>query len=142
MMIDLPNEDICVAMSWSGDYAQSQARANEVGKDIQLGYSVPGEGTLFFFDNLLIPADAPHPENAHRFLEFLMRPEVIAPATNLLGYANGNRASVPFIDSVVLNDPAVYPSMEERQHISLNRIYSPKAERLRSRLWSRVKAGL
>ncbi len=142
MMIDLPNEDICLAMSWSGDYAQSQARANEVGKDIELAYSVPGEGTLFFFDNLLIPADAPHPENAHRFLEFLMRPEVIAPATNLLGYANGNRASVPLIDPAVLNDPAIYPSMEERQHISLNRIYSPKAERLRSRLWSRVKAGL
>jgi putrescine transport system substrate-binding protein len=142
MMIDLPNEEICIAMSWSGDYKQAELRAAEVGRDIELAYTAPIEGTLYFFDSLLIPADAPHPGNAHRFLDFLMRPEVIAPITNLLRYANGNSASLPLLDGDLVGDPASYPTMEMRENWKANRIYSPKQERLRSRIWSRVKAGL
>lgn len=142
LMIDLPNEEICIAMSWSGDYKQAELRAVDVGRDIELAYTAPAEGTLYFFDSLLIPADAPHPGNAHRFLDFLMRPEVIAPITNLLRYANGNVASLPLLDEDLASDPASYPSMEMRRNWKANRLYSPKQERLRSRIWSRVKAGL
>jgi putrescine transport system substrate-binding protein len=73
---DLPNRDICIAMTWSGDYTQAQARADEVGADVRLAYSVPKEGTVLWFDTWLIPADAPHPGNAHLFLNFIMRPEI------------------------------------------------------------------
>ena len=142
LMIDLPNEEICIAMSWSGDYKQAEIRAAEAGREIELAYTAPQEGTLYFFDSLLIPADAPHPENAHRFLDFLMRPEVIAPVTNELRYANGNLASMPLLDEELVNDPASYPTMDMRRNWKANRIYSPKQERLRSRIWSRVKAGL
>ena len=71
-----------------------------------------------------------------------MRPEVIAPITNLLRYANGNVASLPLLDEDLASDPASYPSMEMRRNWKANRLYSPKQERLRSRIWSRVKAGL
>lgn len=142
LLNDLPNGEICIAMSWSGDYAQAQARAAEAGADIELAYMVPREGTVLFFDGLMIPADAPHPRNAHLFLNYLMRPEVIAPISDLLRYANANRASLPLIDPALLNDPAAYPRMEEHPEWQAGIIYEPKLERLRTRAWSRVKTGL
>ena len=139
---DLPNGEICIAMSWSGDYAQAQARAAEVGLDIDLAYMVPREGTVLFFDSMLIPADAPHPGNAHLFLNYLMRPEVIAPISDLLRYANANRASLPLIDPELRDDPAAYPRMEGHPNWRPGVIYDPKLERRRTRAWSRVKTGL
>jgi len=142
MTNDLPNGEICIAMSWSGDYAMAQSRAEEAGVDIRLAYSVPREGTVLWFDSLVIPADAPHPGNAHLFLNYLMRPEVIAPISELTGYANANRASIPYLDPKVANDPAAYPPMENRNGWQAGLIYDPKSERLRTRAWSRVKANL
>jgi len=139
---DLPNGEICIAMSWSGDYAQAQARADEEGIDINLAYSVPREGTTLFLDSWLIPADAPHPDNAHLFLDYLMRPEVIASISDLLRYANANLASLPYLDPRLRNDPAAYPPMEARANWQAGRIYDPKLERRRTRAWSRVKTGL
>jgi len=142
MINDMPNGEICLAMSWSGDYAQAQARAEEAGVDIRLAYTVPREGTVLWFDSMMIPADAPHPGNAHLFLNFLMRPEVIAPISELTGYANANRASLPLLDPKVANDPAAYPPMADRAGWQAGLIYGPKLERQRTRAWSRVKTGL
>lgn len=142
LMIDLPNAEVCLAMSWSGDYAQAQARAAENDANVRLAYTVPREGTVLWFDSLLIPSDAPHPENAHLFLNFLMRPEVIAPISNLIGYANANRAAMPLLDDRIANDPASYPPMSERAEWQAGRIFDPKLERMRTRAWSRIKAGL
>lgn len=139
---DLPNKDICIAMTWSGDYTQAQARADEVGADVRLAYTVPREGTVLWFDNLLIPADAPHPGNAHLFLNFLMRPKVIASISEFTGYANANLASLPLLDPRLANDPAAYPPMAARQGWQAGLVYGPKLERLRTRAWSRVKTGL
>jgi putrescine transport system substrate-binding protein len=129
-------------MTWSGDYAQAQARADEVGANVRLAYTVPREGTVLWFDTLLIPADAPHPHNAHLFLNYLLRPEVIARVSDYIGYANANLASFPYLDPRIANDPASYPPMESRQSWQAGLIYGPKEERLRTRAWSRVKTGL
>jgi putrescine transport system substrate-binding protein len=139
---DLPNEEVCIAMSWSGDYAQAMARATEVGAKVNLDYYVPREGAVYWFDSVYIPADAPHPDNAHRFLNYLLRPEVIAAVSNETRYANANRASIPFLDPAVANDPATYPSAEERARAAIGFIHGPKDERRRTRAWSRVKTGL
>lgn len=139
---DMGNREVCVAMAWSGDYTQAQNRADEVGAGVRLAYTVPKEGTVMWFDSLLIPADAPHPENAHRFLDFLMRPEVIAPISEHTGYGNANRASIPFLDPALANDPAAYPPMDARAEWQAGLVYEPKLERLRTRTWSRVKTGL
>lgn len=139
---DMGNKEVCIAMAWSGDYRQAQARADEVGADVRLGYTVPREGTVLWFDSLLIPADAPHPGNAHLFLNFLMRPEVIAPISEFTGYANANLASIPYLDSRLANDSAAYPPMSARLGWQAGLLYDPKRERVRSRLWSRVKTGL
>ena len=142
LLNDLPNEDICIAMGWSGDYGQASARIAEVGVDVELAYTVPEEGTVLWFDSLVIPADAPHPENAHLFLNYLMRPEVIAPISELTGYANANLASIPYMDPALANDPVAYPSMEDRNGWEAVVIHDPKLERMRSRAWSRFKTGL
>lgn len=139
---DMGNREVCVAMAWSGDYIQAQNRADEVGADVTLAYTVPKEGTVMWFDNLLIPADAPHVENAHLFLDYLMRPEVIARISEYTGYGNANRASIPYLDPDLANDPAAYPPMEARRGWQAGLVYEPKLERRRSRAWSRVKTGL
>jgi putrescine transport system substrate-binding protein len=142
MLIDLPNEEVCVAMSWSGDYAQAMYRAQQVGRPVELAYTTPSEGTAAWFDMWFIPADAPHPQNAHLFLNFLLRPEVIAAVSNETRYAAPNPRAMPFVLPEVRNDPAVYPTEAVKRTLFMGRLHNPKQERLRSRLWSRVKTGL
>jgi putrescine transport system substrate-binding protein len=142
MLIDLPNEEVCIAMSWSGDYAQAMYRAKEAGRPVELAYSVPSEGSVAWFDLWFIPADAPHPGNAHLFLNFLMRPEVIAAVSDETRYAAANAKGIPLVAAEVRNDPAVYVPESRRDDLHLSRLHDPKTERLRSRLWSRVKTGL
>jgi putrescine transport system substrate-binding protein len=142
MINDLPNREVCLAMSWSGDYAQARERAREVGVEIDIAYATPKEGTVIWFDALFIPADAPHPENAHKFLNYILRPEVIAAISDETRYANANRASFPYMLPEVANDPAAYPPPEELVNLNAGIIYGPKLERRRTRAWSRVKTGL
>jgi len=142
MLNDLPSREVCLAMSWSGDYAQAMHRAAEAGVDIELAYYVPSEGSIWWFDGLYITSDAAHPDNAHLFLNYMLRPEVIAAISNETRYANGNIASKPYVNADVLNDPATYPSAEERQRATIGYIFGPKEERRRTRSWSRIKTGL
>jgi putrescine transport system substrate-binding protein len=142
MINDLPNEESCVAMSWSGDYASAMHRASEVGADVTLAYTAPAEGSMLWFDGIFIPADAGHPANAHLFLNYLMRPGVIGDISNALFYANANAASTEFVLPIVANNAAVYPPMSERGRFDVGVIFGPKQERKRTRAWSRVKTGL
>jgi putrescine transport system substrate-binding protein len=142
MLIDMPNEEVCIAMSWSGDYAQAMYRAAQVGRPVHLAYTMPKEGTLAWFDLWFIPADAPHPDNAHLFLNYLLRPEVIAAISNETRYAAPNIPAMKLVLPEVRNDPAVYPPEAMRDELYKGYLHSPKEERARSRLWSRVKTGL
>ena len=142
MMSDLPNKEVCVAMSWSGDFAQAATRAEEAGLDIELRYTVPKEGSGLWVDGLYIPADAPHMENAYKFLNFMMRPDVAADIANTVYYAYANRASWELIKPEILNDPSIFP--DEKTWEILYPILSadPKRERPRTRAFARVKSGL
>ncbi len=142
MLVDLPNEEVCIAMSWSGDYAQAMYRAQEAGRPVELAYTTPREGTVAWFDLWFIPADAPHPDNAHLFLNYLLRPKVIADISNEVRYAAPNPKAMPLLLPEVRDDPAVYPPDEVRLSLHKGTLHSPKEERVRSRLWSRVKTGL
>ncbi len=109
-MNGLANGEFCISMSWSADYATSRARAKAAGVDVHLAFTVPKEGANGSFDALLIPADAPHPLAAHKFLNFILEPQVIAAVTNYIHYANDNLAANPYVDPQILNDPAIYPT--------------------------------
>ena len=142
MLIDLPNEEVCIAMSWSGDYAQAMMRGAQVGKPVPLAYTTQKEGTLAWFDLWFILADAPHPDNAHLFLNYLLRPDVAAPISIETRYATPNLKAKAMLPPEVRNDPAVYPPESVKQALYTGVIHDPMQERLRSRLWSRVKTGL
>ena len=108
----IPNGEVCVINSWSGDYATAQARAVEAGVEINLAYAVPKTGAPVWFDEMCIPADAGNKDNAYQFLDYMLRPEVIAACTNWINYANANKAASAFVDPAILASRAVYPDAE------------------------------
>jgi putrescine transport system substrate-binding protein len=138
---DLPNSERCLAMTWSGDYAVAALRAEEAGVKINLAYTVPKEGSNLWFDAMLIPKDAPNPENALLFLNYMMRPDVIADCTNYIGYANGNQASKPLISPDILNDPAIYPDAETQKRMFPSVVRDEAVQRVITREWTRLKTG-
>jgi putrescine transport system substrate-binding protein len=137
----LANGDICVAVGWSGDVFQARDRAAEADQGIAIDYSIPKEGAQMWFDQMAIPADAPHPENAHIFINYIMKPEVIAKASNYVYYANGNKASQQHLNEDVIGDPAVYPDEETLNNLYTTMPYDPRTQRLITRLWTRVVTG-
>ena len=141
-MNGLANGEFCISMSWSGDYATARARAKAAGVDVHLAFTAPKEGSNGSFDAWLIPADAPHPLAAHKFLNFILEPRVIAAITNHIHYANDNQAANAYVDPQILNDPAVYPTPAMEARLYQSREAGPALERLRTRTWTRIKSNL
>ena len=142
MLLDLPSEEVCIAMSWSGDYSVASNRAKEAGIDINLDYIIPKEGGGMWFDNMYIPEDAPHRENAYLFLNYMLRPEVIAASTDYIGYANANKSATPLVNPSLTANVAIYPDAKTLQRLQTTEVLAPKEERKRSRTWTKIKTGL
>lgn len=141
-MNGLANGEFCISMSWSGDYATARARAKAAGVDVHLAFTAPKEGSNGSYDAWLVPADAPHPLAAHKFLNFILEPRVIAAITNHIHYANDNQAANAYVDPQILNDPAVYPTPAMEARLYQSREAGPALERLRTRTWTRIKTNL
>jgi putrescine transport system substrate-binding protein len=137
----IPNGELCVANSWSGDYGVAAARAAEAGIELNLQYVVPRTGAPLWFDVWAVPADAPHTEAAYEFLRYMLRPEVIAAATNYTLYANANDAAREFVDDYILEDPAVYPDDETISRLFVTTPDDEDMNRMITRAWQRVKSG-
>ncbi|MGF7158956.1 putrescine transport system substrate-binding protein [Rhodoligotrophos appendicifer] len=137
----LPNKELCMVFNWSGDYATATQRAEDAKVEINLAYYVPSTGSPAWFDAWIVPADAPHAENAMKFINFLLDPKAIADATNFTYYANANKDAVEFVNKDILNDPAVYPTPELMKRLWNPHIYSQKGQRALTRAWSRIKTG-
>ena len=138
---DLAAGEICVALGWSGDVLQARDRGAAAAKPVKVAYAIPKEGAINYFDMLAIPADAPHPGNAHEFLNFLMDPAVIAQVTNKVRFANGNAASLPLVDEAIRNDPNIYPSAEVRARLHPDLAESQAFSRDLNRSWTRIRTG-
>jgi putrescine transport system substrate-binding protein len=134
----LPNKELCIAMSWSGDYETAIARAKAAGVKINLAFTVPKEGANIWYDAWLVPAGAPHPDAAMRFLNFMLDPKVIAETTNQIHYGNDNLASRTLIDPAILKNPAIYPTAT---NLYQSQEVNAATERLRTRCWTRIKTG-
>ena len=137
----LANGEICVAFGWSGDVLQARDRAYEADNGVEIAYNAPKEGALMWFDQMAIPVDAPNPEGAHEFLNFIMVPENMAAASNYVYYANGNLSSQKFLLEDVIGDPAIYPDEETLKSLYTTTPYGPKPQRFITRMWTRVKSG-
>ncbi|WP_124322750.1 polyamine ABC transporter substrate-binding protein [Pseudomonas chlororaphis] len=138
---DLANGEICVAAGFSGDVFQAKARAAEAGKGIEIAYVIPKEGGNLWFDMLAIPKDAGNVKQAHAFINYLLKPEVIAQVSDSVGYANPNPKAGELMDQSVRKDEAVYPAQEIVDKLYVNSELPPKIQRLMTRSWTKVKSG-
>jgi putrescine transport system substrate-binding protein len=139
---DMANGSVCVALGWSGDINIAQRRAidNKSGQKIEA--LIPKNGSFLFFDTMAIPEDAPHPNNAHLWINYIMKAEVDASLTNTVFYANPNKASLAFIKPEVVNNKTIFLSDE-----NLAKMIAPDAvpndiRRVMTRLYTRFKTGL
>jgi putrescine transport system substrate-binding protein len=138
----LATGDICLVLGFSGDVKQAQKRAAEAKNGVEIGYAVPRDGAQLWFDNLAIPKDAEHADEAHALINYLLKPEVAAKNSNFIAYANGNAASRALIDPAILNDRAIYPDGDMMARLYTISAHDQKTQRLMNRLWTRVKTGL
>jgi putrescine transport system substrate-binding protein len=141
MITDLANGEICVAVGYNGDMLQARDRAEENNTGQTIAYTIPKEGTISWYDSYLIPKDAPHPKNAHTFIDYMMRPEVIAAVTNYTNYANGNSMATELVDDAVRNDPGVYPPPQILATLAPDLTDTEETTRVMTRLWTRFMTG-
>jgi putrescine transport system substrate-binding protein len=137
----LANGDICVAFGWSGDILQARDRAYEADNGVEIAYNAPTEGALMWFDQMVIPVDAPNVEAAHTFLNFIMDAQNMAAASNYVYYANGNEASQEFLVEDVIGDTAIYPDAATLENLYTTTPYDARVQRVVTRLWTTIKSG-
>jgi putrescine transport system substrate-binding protein len=138
---DLGNGEVCLSVGYSGDVFIAQAAAAEANAGVEIAYVIPKEGALKWFDLFAVPADAPHPDNAHKFIDFMLRPDIAAANTNYVFYASGNKAALEFIDDAVKGDPAIYPSPEVSAKLFNLKAHTPDYDETLTETWQRIKAG-
>jgi putrescine transport system substrate-binding protein len=138
---DLANGNICVAVGYSGDVLQAKARAEEAGDKVKIDYSIPKEGAGSFYDMVAIPRDAANVDNAYLFMNFLMRPDIIAEITNSIGYSNANSAATPLVDEVIRNEPGSYPPEAVMATLYAVPDQPIAVQRIMTRGWTKVKLG-
>jgi putrescine transport system substrate-binding protein len=138
---DMAAGSICLALGWSGDINIARRRAIEgkTGQDIVA--LIPKNGGLLVFDMMAIPADAPHPKNAHLFMNYIMRPEVHASLTNKIFYANPNKESRKFVKPEVANNPSVFPSSAEMATMIAPKALDSDIRRQITRVYTSFKTG-
>ncbi|PKR50819.1 polyamine ABC transporter substrate-binding protein [Thalassospira povalilytica] len=138
---DLANGNTCVSVGWSGDVGMAALRAEEAGNGNEIKYVIPKEGTLIWFDAMMIPADAPNAELAHKFIDYVLRADVEADIANYVAYATPNLAAMELVDEELLNDPGIYPPQEVKERLRSKVEPGSRELRTRTRLWTKLKTG-
>jgi putrescine transport system substrate-binding protein len=138
---DLANGDICVAIGWSGDILQAASRAKEAKNGVNIAYTIPKEGAMVYFDMFAMTADAKNKDEAYQFLNYLMRPDVVANISNHVYYANANKESQPLLNAEIRDNPGIYPPADVRAKLFTQGVQSPKVDRVITRAWTKVKTG-
>ena len=139
---DLANGALCAVMGWSGDINIARQRAidNKTGQDIQA--LIPRTGGILFFDVMAIPKDAPHPGNALKWIDYILRPEVAASLTNKVFYANPNKASRPFVQPRLADNPTLFLSPEDLARMAgPPEAWNNDIRRLQNRTYTKFKTG-
>jgi putrescine transport system substrate-binding protein len=137
----LANGDLCLAVGFNGDVLQARDRAHDAGKGIDIKYSIPKEGTILWMDVMAVPKDAPDPDSAYTFINYMLTPQVMANVSNFKRYANANAASQPLVSAEVRADPGIYPTPEQMQRLTVQTMDTPETTRAQTRLWQKFKTG-
>lgn len=138
---DLANGDACLVMGYSGDIYIAKSRADDAKKGVNVKYQIPKEGGIAEYDMIAIPADAPHPDAAYKFINYILEPKTEADITNTVFYANPVPAATPMVDKDISGDPNIYlpPELQAKMHPLLT--HSQDFTRLLTRAWTRIKTG-
>ena len=138
---DLANGDACLSLGYSGDVYIAKHRAADAKKGVNVAYVIPKEGTIEWFDMLAVPADAPHKDNAMKFINFIMEDKTTADISNNVFYANGNKAALPLVDKAISGDPNIYPPADVQAKLVPLQAHSQEFTRLLTRAWTSIKTG-
>lgn len=134
----LATGDVCVAIGWSGDVWQAVDRAAE---GVKVDFVIPKEGAPIFFDMMAIPKDAKNTDSAYAFINYLLKPEVMAGISSYVSYANAVKPSTPLVEESVRNNPNIYPPEEIRKKIFPLEPLTPEVSRQYTDMWSAMKSG-
>jgi putrescine transport system substrate-binding protein len=137
----LAGGDICLAFGFSGDVLQARDRAAKAAEKREIAYAVPNQGAMLWIDTAAIPRDAPNPESAHRFLDFMLDPKVAAASSTLTGYANANIPATALLDKSITGNPWIYPTPDDRAKLYTISAGNAEQTRERTRLWTAIKTG-
>ncbi|TWB44199.1 polyamine ABC transporter substrate-binding protein [Nitrospirillum pindoramense] len=134
----LASGDACVAIGYSGDVLQAQARS---GGKVKIDYAIPKEGAQLWFDTLAIPAGAPNVAEAYAYINYMLDPKVMAGISNAVSYANAVPASLPLLKPEIKDNPRIYPPKEVMDKLFTIKQLAQRAEQERNRTWTRIKTG-
>jgi len=138
---DLANGNICVAVGYSGDIQQAKSRAAEAGGKVKVAYDIPKEGAGSIYDMVAIPKDAENVDAAYKFLNYLLKPEVMASITNSVRFPNGNEKATALVDKDITSDPGIYPSAEVQAKLYAIADLPAATQREMTRSWTKIKSG-
>ena len=138
---DLANGNICVAVGYSGDVQQAKSRAAEAGGKVKIAYDIPKEGAGSFFDMVAIPKDAENVDAAYAFMNYLLKPDVMAAITNSVRFPNGNEKATALVDKDITSDPGIYPSAEVQSKLYAIADMPAATQREMTRSWTKIKSG-
>jgi putrescine transport system substrate-binding protein len=140
---DIANGEICMAIGWNGDFGIAQSRADEAKNGVKIQYVIPKEGALLWVDNLAIPKDAANVDNALKYINYMLDPQVAADNANYVHYASPNKVALEkgMIAAEDKSNPAIYPSQDVMAKLVGDKVASPELDKLRTRTWTTVKTG-
>ena len=136
----MPQKEFCLAVTWGPDGLLAMSSAAEADTGVVLDFFLP-EVANFWVDAWVIPADAKNVENAHLFMNYMMRPQVAANDSNYTWYATPNKDALPMVDEEVTSNPAAYPTPAQIDKMYTLNPLPPRAERVRTRTWTNFMAG-
>lgn len=138
--VDLANGDICVAVGWSGGFILAQQLAEAAGQGVRIEMALPREGAPMWTDVMAIARKAPNREEAHAFINYILRPDVIARISNRIGYPNPNKDATALVDAAIRGNPVMYVPPAARQTLFTLEPASAPMERVRARIWRTLKS--
>ncbi|HVJ43383.1 MAG TPA: polyamine ABC transporter substrate-binding protein [Dongiaceae bacterium] len=139
---DLANGEVCAVLGWSGDVFIAASRAADAKNGNNIEYHIPKEGSLLWVDNLAIPKDAQHVDNALKFIDNLLDPKVAAAGVNFVTYPSSVKLELmPDVSPDIAKNPGIYPTDDVKKKLFPDKIVDAETERLRTRTWTTIKTG-
>jgi len=137
----LASGDLCLVYAYSGDVLIAGSRAREAKRPYEIDFFLPDDGAPAWFDTMAVPKDAPSPQEAFAFINYMSKPDVSAAITNTMFYPNANKAARELVIAEVANNPAIYPPDEVAKNLFVIQAQPLNIQRLQSRMWAELKSG-